>query len=265
MRPDTEVPPHSSRGPAVLALLAWCVAPLGCSSSPPAAAPPATEAAAPVAAPVTTPTTLGATTMPAPLAGSPAPATPAPKSPRPAAAPTAVAVAAAPPLPPAAADVPEVPPPGTLPAPEAPPAPVPPAERSFVPGRTVVENVRPIGRDLDKFDTRGLLIRRAPEVLGRLEFEVEPPRVDTGQPYAVRVYLANEGQKEIKLDDVGVITFNDNRRATRSVKARTGKAEPGQRVLVTELKERAAASSWAIEVTVISKRKDVYRNSLVWK
>jgi hypothetical protein len=172
---------------------------------------------------------------------------------------------APPPLQPAEDPPPVALPPATLAAAEPPAVPLPPAERAFVPSRTVVENVRPIGRDLDKFDTRGLLIRRAPEVLGRLEFEVEPARVDAGQPYAVKVYLVNEGKKEIKLDDVGVITFVDTQRSTRSVKARTGKAEPGQRVLVTEMNEKAAETFWAVEVTVISKRKDVYRNKLVWK
>lgn len=230
---------------------------IGCSSGeappPNPPPPPATQAALPppsvAAAAGPPPAVVPAPTVP------PVPTRPASPAPAPASRPVAVA-----------------PPPDADPAPSAvvaPPVtvapPPPPAVRAFQPGVTMVENIKAIGRDLDKFDTRGLVVRRAAEVRGRIDFEVLPAKVEPGQHYTVKVFLTNEGSKEIKVEDVGLILFHGSERSTRSVKARTDKLQPTQRVLVTELSETAPSGLWAVEITVFSKRKDVYRNRLVWK
>lgn len=232
---------------------------IGCSSGeappPNPPPPPATQAALP-------PPSVAAAAGPPP-AVVPAPTVPPvptrPASPAPAPASRPVAVAPPPDADPDPAPSAVVAPPVTV----APPP--PPAVRAFQPGVTMVENIKAIGRDLDKFDTRGLVVRRAAEVRGRIDFEVLPAKVEPGQHYTVKVFLTNEGSKEIKVEDVGLILFHGSERSTRSVKARTDKLQPTQRVLVTELSETAPSGLWAVEITVFSKRKDVYRNRLVWK
>ena len=139
--------------------------------------------------------------------------------------------------------------------------------RRFVLGTTSVESLKPVERDLKGFESGGVGVKRAPEVNGRLELEMDPPQVRPGVDYTVKVYLANDGSKDIPVQEVKVSTTEDGRSASRTTTPRARSVKPQQRALLHEVSGvwREAARSWAMDVVVTSGRQDVYRNRLRWE
>ena len=74
-----------------------------------------------------------------------------------------------------------------------------------MPGRTVVQTQN-AKADMAGFDTADVSVKKAPDFSGRIEFAVNPPRVQPGESYAVQIYLVNEGKKAIKVGGVSVTT-----------------------------------------------------------
>jgi len=155
----------------------------------------------------------------------------------------------------------------------APALPVPPvsaqaaAGRSFVLGTTVVESLRAVGRDLQGFDTSDVGVKRAPKVEGLLDLVMQPDKLKAGDPYAVLVFLKNEGKKAIEVDEMKVSMIVDGKWSTRPLPAKVKQVPPKQRVLLEELPGiwKGGVSDWAVEAVVTSKNQDVYRNRLTWK
>ena len=210
-----------------------------------------------------TPTTLAG--APPPSTVEPAPATEAEAAPATVPPATSVGGAAAP-RPRRAARPPAL-------ATPAPVAPAPPVSaqaasgRSFVLGTTVVESLRSVGRDLQGFDTSGVGVKRAPKVEGQVELVMQPERVKTGDPYAVLVFLKNDGKKTIEVEEMKVSMIVDGKWSTRPLPAKVKQVPPKQRVLLEELPGiwKAGVNDWAVEAVVTSKNQDVYRNRLTWK
>lgn len=210
-----------------------------------------------------TPTTLAG--APPPSTVEPAPATEAEAAPATVPPATSVGGAAAP-RPRRAARPPAL-------ATPAPVAPAPPVSaqaasgRSFVLGTTVVESLRSVGRDLQGFDTSGVGVKRAPKVEGQVELVMQPERVKTGDPYAVLVFLKNDGKKAIEVEEMKVSMIVDGKWSTRPLPAKVKQVPPKQRVLLEELPGiwKGGVNDWAVEAVVTSKNQDVYRNRLTWK
>ena len=222
------------------------VAPPATTLAPPASeAPPSTEPAAPAAsaepvAPAAEPTPPGKPARPSRRAG----AAPATGSTRLADADPASSRRG----------------PGSLP-------PMGSSPRRFVLGTTSIESLKPVERDLKGFEPGGVGVKRAPEVNGRVELEMDPPQVRPGVDYTVKVYLANDGSKDIPVQEVRVSTVEDGKSASRTVTPRARNVKPRQRALLHEVSGvwREAARSWAMDVVVTSGRQDVYRNQLRWE
>jgi hypothetical protein len=142
--------------------------------------------------------------------------------------------------------------------------PAPPPPRRFVQGQTVNESLKGAKGSLPGFDSSGVGVRRAPEVIGHLDIEMTPEEVRPGESYAVRIFLANEGRKSIQLNALNVAVVADGRRNARSMAPRTRDIAPRERVLITELPGvwREGLESWAVEVNATSTRQDSYRNAL---
>lgn len=241
--------------------------------SPRAAASPVPRAPTPLA---TLPPVLAAVEAtqvpaPAPLSGPPA-ASPPPSGPSPVAVASALPLLASPaPVaveaprrrargaasPAARAEPTPLPPPPTVPPP-------PPAPRRFVQGQTVTENMKRAGGGLAGFETSGVGMRRAPEVVGHLDLEMTPGEVRPGESYAVRIFLANEGRKTIQLSSMNVAVVADGKRNARAMIPRVREIAPRERVLLAELPGvwREGLESWAVEVNATSSRQDSYRNDL---
>jgi hypothetical protein len=147
------------------------------------------------------------------------------------------------------------------------PPPVPAGGRRFVLGTTVVESAKGVPRNLPGFDAAGVGVKRAPEVTGRVVLEMDPPQVRPGVDYTVKVWLANDGDKDIPVQAVKVTTIEDGRTIARNPPPGARSVKPKQRALVHEFSGvwREAARAWAMEVTVTSERQDVYRNRLSWE
>jgi len=142
------------------------------------------------------------------------------------------------------------------------------ASRQFVLGTTVVESRHVVGaRDLQGFDASGIAVKRAPKVEGSLELVMEPPRVKPGEPYAVKVFLKNDGRKPIEVGDMKVSMIVDGKSSSRPLPPKARQVGPQQRALLEELPGiwRAGVNDWAVEAVVTSKTQDVYRNRLTWK
>jgi IPT/TIG domain-containing protein len=209
-------------------------------------------AAAPTPAPPveTAEATVSAEPERVPAAGAPGKA-PRPRTPKATPAPVVVA---------------DAPPPQALPPPAAPPV-VPPAQRRFVLERTNVESTKRVRADLEGFDTAGVDVKRAPDVVGRVDFEVTPPQVKPGDRFTVNVYLINDGRKDIRLKDMFVATSVNGRLVSGPADPHAREVGPKKKVVIGSFSDvwRDTIATWAMDVTVTSDRGDVYKNQVIWK
>jgi hypothetical protein len=149
-----------------------------------------------------------------------------------------------------------------------PPQPVvPPAQRRFVLDRTAVQSNKRVNADLEGFDTTGVEVKRAPDILGRVDFEVSPAQIKPGDHYTVKVYLINDGSKPIKLKEMFVATSVNGRLASGPVPPRTRDVGPKKKEVIGTFADtwRDTIATWAMDVTVTSERGDVYKNQVLWK
>jgi hypothetical protein len=222
------------------------------------------------------PTVAAQATPPSPAATpEPSPSMAVSPEPSPAGSPAAEGAADGPSGPPAAGGArraarraPPAPPGGAPPAAVAPPpVDAPPPGRPFVPGTSVVESLKPSTAEVPGFEPSGVGVKRAPEVPGRVDFEVDPRAVKPGDRYAVKVYLVNDGGKPIAIDGLSVAMVADGKRSARAMPPRARSVAPKERALLAELPGvwQDGLATWALEVAVTSKRQDRYSNTLNWK
>ena len=145
--------------------------------------------------------------------------------------------------------------------------PLGPSPRRFVLGTTSIESLKPVASDLKGFEPGGVGVKRAPEVNGRVVLEMDPPQVRPGVDYTVKVYLANDGNKDIPVQELKISTVETGKSASRTMAPLTRSVKPQQRALLHEASGvwREAARSWSMDVVVTSTRQDVYRNRLHWE
>ena len=157
-------------------------------------------------------------------------------------------------------------PPPVAPAPAAPPA-LPPAQRRFVLERTNVESTKRVTAELEGFDTAGVDVKRAPDVVGRVDFEVTPPQVRPGDHFTVNVYLINDGHKGIKLKDMFVATSVNGRLVSGPSEPRAREVGPRKKAVIGSFSDtwRDTIATWAMDVTITSDRGDIYKNQVIWK
>jgi hypothetical protein len=141
------------------------------------------------------------------------------------------------------------------------------APRRFVLGTTSIESLKPVVRDVKGFESDNVGVKRAPEVNGRLELEMDPATMRPGVDYTVKVYFANDGGKDIPVQEMKVVTVENGKTAARVLTPRARTVKPKQRVLLSEVEGvwRESARTWAMDVVVTSTRQDVYRNRLHWE
>ena len=157
-------------------------------------------------------------------------------------------------------------PPSRPPQPPRPPRPSLPA-RTFVTGKSVVGSAR-AGGGLTGFDGADVKTKKMPDLVGRLEFEVEPMAPRGRRPFLVRIYLTNEGKKAVRLRGSRL----DHRRSTASARARSSTLRehdvpPQARFLVAEanLTWPAGATTWSLEAVASSDRDETCTSRLTWQ
>jgi hypothetical protein len=143
------------------------------------------------------------------------------------------------------------------------------ARRRFAPGRTAVQSPKAQKPgDLAGFDTGDADLRKAPDFLGRIEFEMNPASgIEAGDAWTLRVYVVNDGKKAIRVQGVSVGTTVNGAAAVVPLPARVREVAPQQRALVAETTGswREGTSAWAAEATVTSSKDESLRNTLTWR
>ena len=154
-----------------------------------------------------------------------------------------------------------------LPRPAPPEPGVPPAARRFVLERTAVQSNKRISGDLEGFDSSSVDLKRAPEVVGRVYFEVTPQQVKPGDRYTVKVFLINDGAKPIQIKNMFVATSVNGRLSSGPVPVSSNEVGPKQRAVIGSFTDawRETTANWAMDVTVTSDKGDVYKNQIAWK
>jgi hypothetical protein len=140
------------------------------------------------------------------------------------------------------------------------------AGRKFVAARTTAETTG-AGRGLSGFDTEDVNVKKAPRDSAAIEFDTTPPSPRPGEPYSVRVYLANLGNKPLKIAAITLVVAANAERTGSSVPARIKEVDRGERTLIHEVTGawRDGTSSWSLTVTVLTQRGDTFRNNLAWR
>jgi hypothetical protein len=145
--------------------------------------------------------------------------------------------------------------------------PRPGGRRGFVAALTQIGSTRDSGADLKGFDPTAVALKRAPESDGAIEFEVVPTQVQPGDPYVVKVYLRNRGEKPIRLKSLNVASEMNGRSSRSSLSPRSKAVEPSLVGLLAELPGvwKDDVTSWSIEVEVFTGAGDTYSSRVAWK
>jgi len=145
------------------------------------------------------------------------------------------------------------------------------ARRRFVPGRTAVETPKAQkdnAADLAGFDTGDADLRKAPDFLGRVEFEMTPASgIEPGDAWTLRAYVVNEGKKPIRIAGVTVATTVNGAGSGAPVPSRAREIAPQQRVLVAEAAGswRDGTTAWATAITVTAGKGESLQNTITWR
>jgi pSer/pThr/pTyr-binding forkhead associated (FHA) protein len=143
------------------------------------------------------------------------------------------------------------------------------ARRRFAAGQTAVQSAKAQkASDLAGFDTGDADLRKAPDFLGRVEFEMSPASgLEAGATWTLRVYVVNEGKKAIRIQGVTVGTTVNGAAGGGVVPPRTREVAPQQRALVAETTGswREGTTAWAAEATVTAGKGESLRNTLAWR
>jgi hypothetical protein len=145
------------------------------------------------------------------------------------------------------------------------------ARRRFVPGRTAVQTPKAQkdnAADLAGFDTGDADLRKAPDFLGRVEFEMTPASgIEPGDAWTLRAYVVNEGKKPIRVAGVTVATTVNGAGSGAPVPSRAREIAPQQRVLVAEAAGpwRDGTTAWATAITVTAGKGESLQNTITWR
>jgi hypothetical protein len=133
--------------------------------------------------------------------------------------------------------------------------------RTFTAEATTV--LTPEAGSVQGFETSDVSSRRPPQFVGRMEFEVLPPAVRTGEPFVVRIHLRNEGRRPVKVRGVSLAAIADGRREALSVKTLQREVPAQSRALVAEHSGVwSGAASWALEAVVTADRNETVSSRL---
>jgi hypothetical protein len=139
--------------------------------------------------------------------------------------------------------------------------------RKFVPGRTAVKTEKASG-GLGGFDSGDVALQKAPDFLGRIEFEMSPATgIKPGDPYTLKFFLVNEGKKAIRIQGVTLNTVVNGTGAGAPVSAGAKEVAPQQRATLGEVSGswKDGTTSWSAEVLVTANKGDSLKNQITWR
>ena len=142
------------------------------------------------------------------------------------------------------------------------------ANRRFVGGRTRVQTEKAQGGGLAGFDSGDTDLRKAPDFQGRIEFEMSPPGgIAAGDAWTLRIFVINEGKKDIKIRGVDAVTQVNGAGGGGAVAPRTKEVPTQRRLLVGELSGTwvEGTNAWSTQVTVTANKGDSLRATVTWR
>lgn len=141
------------------------------------------------------------------------------------------------------------------------------ARKKFVPGRTAVKTEKASG-GLAGFDSGDVAVQKAPDFLGRIEFEMSPASgIKPGDAYTLRFFLVNDGKKAIRIQGITVSTVVNGTGSGAPVSAGTREVAPQQRAQLGEVSGswKDGTTSWSAEVLVTANKGDSLKNQITWR
>jgi hypothetical protein len=141
------------------------------------------------------------------------------------------------------------------------------SRKKFVPGRTVVKTEKATG-SLSGFDTGDVALQKAPDFLGRIDFEMSPAAgIKPGDGYSLKIILVNEGKKPIRIQGLGVTTTVNGAGSSSPTTARVREVQPQQRAELGEVTGSwlDGTTSWSAEVLVTANKGDSLKNTIFWR
>ena len=104
---------------------------------------------------------------------------------------------------------------------------------------------------------------RAAQFTGRVEFEVLPPAVRTGEPFVVRIHLRNDGRKAVKIRGLALAAVVDGRRMAATATPLVREIQGGSRGLVAEYSAVwGGPREWALEAIVTADKDETVSSRL---
>ena len=102
---------------------------------------------------------------------------------------------------------------------------------------------------------------------GRIDFEVAPGRVKSGDHYTVKAYLINDGGKPIRIKEMFVATNINGVLSAGRIQPRLQEVAPKKREIIGVFSNvwRDNVANWAMDITLTSDREDVYKNQVIWR
>jgi len=96
---------------------------------------------------------------------------------------------------------------------------------------------------------------------------VTPSQLTTGQPYAVKIYLRNHGDKAIQVKALTVASELNGRSSRSSLSPRSHQVAPSLVGLLAELPGvwKGDITSWSLEAEVLTSAGDTFVNRVAWK
>jgi len=141
------------------------------------------------------------------------------------------------------------------------------AKRTFVSSRTTVQTAKAAKADFSGFESADVSVQKAPDFSGRLEFSMTPASIKAGDSYSLKIYLVNDGKKDIKVASMTVTMSVNGTGSGGPVAARVKEVAPQQRVLLEDLPGvwKDDVTAWAAEVLVTANKGDSLKAKLTWK
>ena len=141
------------------------------------------------------------------------------------------------------------------------------SRKKFVTGRTVVKTEKATG-SLSGFDSGDVALQKAPDFLGRIDFEMAPATgIKPGDDYSLKIILVNEGKKPIRIQGLSVNTVVNGSGASAPTAARVREVQPQQRAELGEVTGswRDGTTSWSTEVLITANKGDSLKNTIAWR
>jgi hypothetical protein len=141
------------------------------------------------------------------------------------------------------------------------------AKKRFVPGRTVVKTEKASG-GIAGFDSGDVAVQKAPDFLGRIEFEMSPASgIKAGDPYTLKFFLVNEGKKGIRIQGVMVSTQVNGAAAGTPLTSSVKEVAPQQRAQLAEVSGswKDGTTAWSTELLVTANKGDTLKNQISWR